>query len=75
MSTPPVPNPEVCPLCGKGNLCAMEVERTTGQKQPPCWCMEATFTEELLARVPTEQRRKACICAACAATAASLDAV
>lgn len=67
MSTPSSTNPEVCPLCGKGNQCAMEVERETGQKQPPCWCTGATFSAELLASVSAESRGQACICAACAA--------
>ncbi len=67
MSTPRPINPEVCPLCGQGNQCAMEVERTTGQKQPPCWCTNASFSAELLAKVPAESRGQACICAACAA--------
>ncbi|MDR7306246.1 cysteine-rich CWC family protein [Rhodoferax saidenbachensis] len=67
MSTPRPTNPEVCPLCGQGNLCAMEVERVTGQKQPPCWCTQASFSAELLARVPAADRGQACICAACAA--------
>ena len=60
-------NPEVCPLCGQGNQCAMETERATGQKQPPCWCTQATFSAELLASAPTHSRGQACICAACAA--------
>jgi hypothetical protein len=44
----------------------MEVERTTGQKQPPCWCTQVDFSADLLARVPAEQQRLACICADCA---------
>ncbi|MBO9651462.1 MAG: cysteine-rich CWC family protein [Variovorax sp.] len=61
-----------CPLCGEANRCAMEVERETGQKQPPCWCMstEFSFSPELLARVPPEKRGLACICARCAALTA-----
>ncbi len=60
------PDPTLCPLCGQANRCAMEVERETGLAQPPCWCMQADFTEELLSRVPAAARRTACICAACA---------
>lgn len=67
MSSLPAPKPEVCPLCGQGNQCAMELERTTGQKQPPCWCTQVNFSAELLARVPAADQGKACICAACAA--------
>ena len=48
----------------------MEVERETGVKQPACWCSQATFPPELLARVPAEARRRACICPACAGSAA-----
>ncbi len=61
-----------CPLCGESNRCAMEVERETGRKQPPCWCMGADFSfgPELLAAVPEEKRGRACICARCAAMAA-----
>ena len=28
-------DPNHCPLCGQPNECAMEMERTTGVKQPP----------------------------------------
>lgn len=55
-----------CPLCGEPNRCAMEVERETGQKQPPCWCTQVEFSEDLLARVPAAAKRQACICQACA---------
>jgi hypothetical protein len=44
----------------------MEVERATGEKQPPCWCTRIDFGAEVLARVPAEARRLACICLACA---------
>ena len=64
---PAQPDPSRCPLCGRDNRCAMEIERETGQAQPPCWCLSATFSAELLARVPPAARGQACICAACAA--------
>lgn len=70
MPTPRPTNPEVCPLCGQGNQCAMELERATGQKQAPCWCTQVDFSAALLARVPVADQGKACICAACAAGAA-----
>jgi hypothetical protein len=60
------PDPTRCPLCGQVNRCAMEVERETGAKQPPCWCTQVDFSEELLSRVPPQARRTACICASCA---------
>lgn len=65
----PQPDPGRCPLCGSDNRCAMEIERETGQVQPPCWCMGATFTPELFLRIPAEARGQACICAACVAAA------
>ena len=57
-----------CPLCGQANACAMEVERATGTKQPPCWCTQVDFSADLLDRLPPEARGKACICAACASS-------
>lgn len=60
-----------CPLCGQANHCAMEVERATGQPQPPCWCTQADFPPELLDRLPPAARRQACICPTCAGPAAS----
>lgn len=71
MSTVPANTPTRCPLCGQPNACAMEVERTTGIKQAPCWCTHITFSETLLARIPEAQRGQACICAACACTQSS----
>jgi len=62
----PVVDPCCCPLCGQPNACAGQIERQTGVAQPPCWCNQATFSAELLARVPEAARRKACICQACA---------
>ena len=67
------PDPSRCPLCGEVNRCAMEIARETGRAQPPCWCMEADFTADLLARVPSDKRRLACICARCAAQAVVQD--
>lgn len=61
-----LPDPASCPLCGQANRCAMEVQRETGQPQPPCWCTQVDFGADLLARVPPEAQRRACICPACA---------
>jgi hypothetical protein len=44
----------------------MEAERITGEKQPPCWCLQVDFGAELLARVPADAKGSACICPACA---------
>ena len=66
----PQVDPSRCPLCGQPNQCAMEVERATGAKQPPCWCTGLDFSGELLEKLPAESRGKACICNACAAAGA-----
>ena len=60
--------PDRCPLCGEPNGCAMAAgasgsESTCAQ---PCWCVNARFSPELLARVPAAAQRVACICARCA---------
>lgn len=60
-------DPIRCPLCGGDNRCAMELERATGQPQGPCWCVNASFPPDLLARLPEQAEGKACICAACVA--------
>jgi hypothetical protein len=57
----------LCPLCGKVNLCGMEIEKTTGMKQAACWCVGMDFSADLLSRVPAPAQGRACICAACAA--------
>lgn len=54
-----------CPLCGGDNRCAVEIEKATGEPQPPCWCVSETFSPELLARIPEAARRQACVCQAC----------
>jgi hypothetical protein len=46
----------------------MEVERSTGVKQPPCWCTQVKFEQATLERIPPQARRLACICRACATT-------
>ena len=64
--TLPVIDATRCPLCGEPNRCAMEVERETGQPQPPCWCTQVDFQREVLTQIPAEARGKACVCRACA---------
>ena len=59
-------DPGLCPLCQQTNRCAMEAEKTSGEKQPPCWCTQVKFGAELLARVPPASRNRACICQRCA---------
>lgn len=65
-ATPPTPiDATRCPLCGGDNRCAVEIEKATGEPQPPCWCLGETFTPELLARIPEPARRMACLCQSC----------
>ncbi len=56
-----------CPLCGQPNQCAMEVAKATGQPIAKCWCVNVSFSAELLAKVPAAAQNKACICQACVA--------
>jgi hypothetical protein len=65
-----VTDPTRCPLCGQPNACAMEVQRATGQPQPPCWCTQVDFSPALLDQLPPAARGQACICRACAERAA-----
>ncbi len=61
--TGPMPA-ETCPLCGGANECAAAL---SGSFDTPCWCRAATFSAELIARVPEPQRGRACICRQCGA--------
>jgi len=54
-----------CPICGEPNQCAQEIFQATGKPPETCWCMGATFSAELLDRVPEEAQNKACICEKC----------
>ncbi|MEO8925174.1 MAG: cysteine-rich CWC family protein [Caldimonas sp.] len=56
-----------CPLCGNANTCAM----LAGAAEP-CWCVSVSFGPALLSRIPEESRGRACVCAACAASAPEL---
>jgi len=58
-------DPSKCPICNGANQCAQEIAKATGKPQEPCWCMTATFSAELLDRVPEEAQNKACICKTC----------
>ena len=62
---PPVPlqNPS-CPLCGGPNGCA---PAACGRFDVDCWCSRTRIPAEVLARIPADQRMKACVCARCAA--------
>ena len=54
-----------CPLCGGANACA---PAACGRLDVDCWCRRERFGPELLARVPTAERGRACICPACVAS-------
>ena len=52
-----------CPICGGPNGC---VPAAAGSFEVNCWCKQATFNADLVARVPLDLQRKACICRRCA---------
>jgi len=54
----------ICPLCGKPNRCN-EKGVVKGITMEKCWCAYETFPNKLLAQVPAEKQRKACICINC----------
>ncbi|GAB4398544.1 MAG: hypothetical protein OHK0048_10370 [Rhodoferax sp.] len=58
-----------CPLCGGPNDCAMALGQAGTDAGKSCWCVQAHFSAELLARVPEAARGRACICPRCAAQA------
>jgi len=66
-SFPPLPQ-LACPLCGGPNACAVAA---CGRYDAPCWCATVAFPPALLAQVPEERRRFACICRRCAEAAAA----
>lgn len=59
--------PSQCPLCGQANRCAMELERSSGIAQAPCWCTTQSVDPEALAQLPPEALNQACLCPRCAA--------
>ena len=69
---PPVPLPALaCPLCGGPNGCA---PAACGRFDVDCWCSRTRIAAEVLARIPADQRMKACVCARCAAGATDAGA-
>ncbi|RYF01427.1 MAG: hypothetical protein EOO32_04045 [Comamonadaceae bacterium] len=64
-STLPPIDPTRCPLCGRGNQCAIEA----GAPASECWCMAAPIPPEALAALAPAQRGQACLCPGCAAGA------
>ncbi len=61
---PPTRLDHLCPICGQPNACAMAAKDGS---QQPCWCVNATFSSDVLALVPAEARGLRCVCATCAA--------
>jgi len=59
----------LCPLCAQPNNCAAEIEKSTSQKQEPCWCVSVEFPKELLAQLPKDAA--GCICNKCVSEAIS----
>ena len=61
------PDPRVeaskCPLCGGPNQCALAADPAATE----CWCDGEKFPRELLAQIPAQAVRKACICQKCLA--------
>jgi hypothetical protein len=55
--------PAQCPLCGEPNQCAMAADPDAAE----CWCESEKFPHDLLARVPDNAARRACICQRCLA--------
>lgn len=47
-----------CPLCQANNKCGVN-------DKEPCWCMKEKIPTELIEKVPSLARNKACICQAC----------
>lgn len=52
----------VCPLCKQPNACRLAEAASCDEA---CWCKTERFGPALLARVPNEQRGRACICRPC----------
>ncbi|HDY97436.1 MAG TPA: DNA or RNA helicase of superfamily II [Pseudomonas sabulinigri] len=55
---------DLCPLCGNANQCDLAA---TADSSAPCWCFSTPISKEALARVPTDQVDKTCLCPRCAA--------
>ena len=66
-----------CPLCGDDNACAIVQAQGDPAACDRCWCVDASISESLVAKVPAEGRGRACICARCvsASTSAPADGV
>ncbi|MGB8354983.1 MAG: cysteine-rich CWC family protein [Chthoniobacteraceae bacterium] len=64
-------SPEKCPLCGESNGCQLA---SSGCYKGECWCMKENIPAELLANVPEDARRVACVCKKCVVIARTAEA-
>ena len=61
--SPPVDiDPALCPLCGGPNDCQL---CTSAAYKGPCWCESVNIPPDLLSRIPSESRNRACLCRSC----------
>ncbi|MDN4501636.1 cysteine-rich CWC family protein [Alteromonadaceae bacterium BrNp21-10] len=51
-------NPAICPFCQGTNQCMAQSDKS-------CWCFAAQIPKELIALVPADKQRQACICQTC----------
>jgi hypothetical protein len=58
----PLPN-LACPLCGGPNDCRAA---QSGSFDGHCWCADVAVDPAALARVPPDERDRACLCRRCA---------
>jgi hypothetical protein len=56
------PGAGVCPLCSRPNQCQL---CTVSAYKGPCWCAKLEIPEALIAQVPQELRKLACLCSEC----------
>ncbi|OUR65904.1 hypothetical protein A9Q79_02670 [Methylophaga sp. 42_25_T18] len=51
-------NEKLCPFCQSSNHCMAHEAQT-------CWCSKTKIEKGLIALVPPEKKKKACICFSC----------
>lgn len=55
-----------CPVCGQANGCQPAARASF---ETACWCRDAAFSDDAVARIPAAMRGLACICSSCAGLA------
>jgi len=63
MSSSPIIDPTICPLCEQPNRCGEE--DPSNQVDGRCWCATEIIPREIFKLVPEEKLNKACICKKC----------